>query len=206
MSELDRFDKLANEATTKAALAVGREAAKRAADKVLSVGDAVTGEGGDKPKSKARRWKLIALALLGVFVVIGVVGLLLSYWYWFLAAGVVGLAGFIGYLRLKSRFAKPSLPADAHAEKALADAHENVAPRSERAATPALRVEAPPSEPVDPEGDARRAELKARRAKLEARKAEMEQRARLAEAEALREQEVDAELAAMKKRLKESGE
>ena len=219
------FEKLANEATTKAVLAVGRDAAKRAVDDLLA------GQAGSKPKapepteheakaSKAKRWKYAAVGVLGLFLAIGVIGLVMHFWYWFLAAGVLGIAGYVGYTMLRRRVAKGALPAEEKQQRAkdleLEDAEvpalraieaKRVAPVREakaiasKTATKELDVDA-----SDPEGDARRAELAARRAKLEARKAELEARTRAAEAEAIREQEVDDELAAMKARLKRSGD
>jgi hypothetical protein len=168
--------KLADDATTKAVIAVGRDAAKRAVDGLLSGDDASVPEPEKAEASKSKRWKLIAMGVLGLFLVVGLIGLLLSYWYWFLGAGVLGVAGLIGYSRLRSRIAKRSLPKEAA--------------KDEDVAAPPVRIsKAADPEPVRPSAEERRAEV--------------ESRARaLAEAQAVREQEVDEELAAMKARLK----
>ncbi len=175
---MSEFERLAQEATAKAALAAGKDAAKRAVDELLTGEQAKVEKAEDAAPSKGRRYKTIALVVLALCLVVGLIGLLLSYWYWFLAAGVVGLAGLIGYSRLKSRLAKAKPSDDRKVEPAA-----EKAPALERTRTP-------------PDAEAVRAALEAKRAEAAAR-----QRA-LAEAEAMREQEVDEELAAMKARLK----
>ncbi len=173
MTDLKR---LADDPTTQAAIAVGRDAAKRAVDELLSGDDASVPQTEKAEASKSRRWKLIAMGVLGLFLVVGLIGLLLSYWYWFLGAGVLGVAGLVGYSRLKSRIAKRSLPKEE--------------PKVEAIAAPSVRV-------------SKVADAEPAPSSAEARRAEVESRARaLAEAQAVREQEVDEELAAMKARLK----
>jgi hypothetical protein len=99
--------KLAEDATTKAMIAAGKDAARRAANDLLASEEAgeakATADAGAK---KSRRTKLIVFAVLGLFVLVGLVGLLLSYWQWFLLAGIVGIGGLYGYLRLRGRRAK----------------------------------------------------------------------------------------------------
>lgn len=181
-------DDVVAELAAKAAVAAGKDAATRAARGLLGDDDA----GKTDATSKARKWKLIAGAVLALCVVLGLIGLVLNYWLWFLAAGVIGLAGLFGYWRLRAKLAArreakglPETAVDASAAKAMASA--------ESVAKPAARR-------VDAEGAAdaeRRAE-----AAREARRLEAERDARArAEAEATREQEVDDELAAMKARL-----
>jgi hypothetical protein len=172
MSDLDR---LTREATTKAVVAVGRDAAKRAADKLLSDEDASEGEVTD---SKSRRWKLIALVVLGLFLLVGFVGLLLNYWFYFLAAGVLGVGGLVGWSRLKKRRGARKPTKD---KKEIAK--EGSAPESVR-----VRLAAREAAPAAADG-ASRAE------------ADVDAQAS-AEARAIREHEVDDELAAMKARLK----
>ena len=175
MSDLDR---LTREATTKAVIGVGRDAAKRAADKLLADEDAVASDG--KPAdSKSRRWKLIALVVLGLFLLVGLVGLLLNYWFYFLAAGLLGVGGLVGWSRLKKRIGarKPSKDRKEIAEEdspAPESVRIRLAPRDAAPAAPSTRTRA------DADADAQA----------------------LAEARATREHEVDDELAAMKARLK----
>lgn len=171
--------KLADEATAQAALAIGKEAARKATRELLSDDADKAGDGPIKP-SKAKLWKFGAIALVGLLLVVGLLGLVLTYWYWFLAAGVLGLAGLVGYWKLKGRAkGKAALP------EAAAEPAARVRVKEE--ALPPPKVEA--ATPKGPSEAERRAELEARtRAAAEAR--------------ALREQEVEDELAAMKARLK----
>lgn len=164
MSELDR---LTEEATTKAAIAVGRDAAKRAVDKLLSGEDGAASTEGAPADPKSRRWKIIAAVVLGLCLLVGFVGLLLNYWVYFLAAGLLGIGGLVGWSRLQKRIAARKI------------ANEK---------TPTAKEHAPSIEAVRVRHDA----LPAAPAAAEA----------LEEAHAMREQEVDDELAAMKARLK----
>ncbi|MFO0619175.1 MAG: hypothetical protein U0414_41685 [Polyangiaceae bacterium] len=85
---------MADDITTKAAIAAGRRAVKRAADDLLLSDDEKAARTAEEERAaKSRRWKWIAGLILAVVLVIGVVGLVLSYWYWFLLAGVLGVAG-----------------------------------------------------------------------------------------------------------------
>jgi hypothetical protein len=166
------FNKLAQDATARAALAAGKDAAKRAVDDLLS--DGKTGEENAQSAAakKAKRWRLIAISVLGAFVVIGLVGLLLNYWYWFLAIGLLGIAGLYARHRLRRRLA----------EKAPATTAQSAPTDQKRIAPKLVSEQLRPSEET-------RSEVAARsRAQAEAR--------------ALAEQEVDEELAAMKARLK----
>lgn len=181
MSDLEQ---LAKDATTRAALSAGKDAAKRAERAVGSLLADEEAPAKDESEKKSRNYKIIAVVVLGLFAVIGIVGLLLSYWYWFLVAGVVGLAGLIGYSRLKSRLGKAKASKQvASREVAASDAAE---PALEPARTARVAIDDEPKKPSQ-------AELRAA--------AEAKAKA-IAEAEAIREQEVDDELAAMKARLK----
>ncbi len=96
--------KLAEDATTNAVLAAGKDAAKRAARDLLGEDEEAESKEAEKPEaSKNRRTKLIVLAVLTLFVVIGVLGLLMSYWHWFLLAGLLGLGGFYARWRWRRR-------------------------------------------------------------------------------------------------------
>lgn len=171
MSELER---LADEAATKAALAVGRDAAKRAVSQLL---DGEAPSAAEEKAPKARRWKLIAFVLLGLCLFVGLVGMVLNYWVWFLGAGVLGLGGAYGWWRLRQRLAA--------AKPAAAPATKSATPRER------LRVRDDAEAPEPPQQTAAE------------RRAEAEARARaMAEAQAVEQQQVEDELAALKARMK----
>lgn len=177
--EMSDLDRLTQEAATKAAVAVGRDAAKRAVDELLSGEDTNASAEESAADSKNRRWKIIGAVVLGLCLVVGVLGLLLHYWLYFLAAGLLGVGGLVGWSRLRKRMGARQL--------------------SKGTAKAASKESAPALEPVRvrleaPEDDAAKAAI--RRAKTEAEAQALE------EAHAVREQEVDDELAAMKARLK----
>ncbi len=164
---LSDLDRLREEAATKAALAVGRDAAKRAVDQLLSGEDSAVSTEDAAADSKSRRWKIIASVVLGVCLLVGVLGLLLNYWLYFLAAGLLGVGGLIGWSRLKKRVG---------ARKIANDTKTSAKERTPLIEPVRVRLEAPPAAPAAPDA--------------------------LEEAHAMREQEVDDELAAMKARLK----
>jgi hypothetical protein len=195
---MNDFDKLAQEATKRAAISVGKDAAKRAVDGLLGPEGADAKAAGDASAAKTRRWKIFALVALGLCLVVGLVGLLLSYWYWFLAAGVVGVAGLVGWSRLKAGWARRKAEGGARIDEAAA----KEPPAIERSKVARAKVG---DDEVDATAEAEReaaAEAEARRTAAKAR-AEAAARARAAEeARVQREHEVDEELAAMKARLK----
>jgi hypothetical protein len=195
MSDLDRLTK---DAATQAALAVGKDAAKRAMRDLLSDGEqpasSPTDRGSEKDKaaaSKSRRWKIVAVAVLGLFLFVGLIGLVLNYWAYFLGAGVLGLGGLVAWWWFRRRLAaskteaQPELKASASAKTEAADASRAK-----------VRVSDEPAADDEAAAEARRAVLAARREELTLRAKA------LAEARAQQEQEVDEELAAMKARLK----
>jgi hypothetical protein len=173
MSELER---LADEAATKAAVAVGRDAAKRAVSQLLQ-GETPAAPDSEGTTPKARRWKLLAFVLLGLCLFVGVVGMVLNYWVWFLGAGVLGFGALYGWWRLRKRLALRSPAATPAAESASAAQRLRVSP------------EAAAPEPTQPTAAERRAELVSRARAL-------------AEARAADEQQVEEELAALKSRMK----
>lgn len=173
MSDLER---LADEAATKAALSVGRDAAKRAVHQLLD-GDASASEAPKSGAPKARRWKLLAGVLLGLCLFVGVVGMVLNYWVWFLGAGVLGFAGLYGWWKLRARLGAAKLSAPPEAKATALPTRS----RGVRVATDPETTAPTPAE----------------------RRAEVEARARaLAEARATEEQQVEDELAALKARIK----
>ncbi len=170
------LDKLSDALTSKAAAAAGRRAAERAIDDLLSTDD----ERAEREKARAaastsRRNKLILYGVIGLLLVVGVIGMVLNYWHWFILAGLLGLAG----LYLWRRFAKR--------QKAAPDA-------------PAETVRI--AEPAPPPAQTAADDAAAERARLLEMKRERERDARArAEAAAVEQQEIDDELAAMKARL-----
>ena len=170
---------LAEGVATKASIAAGKDAAKRALDDLLLSDEEKAERAAVETRdSKGRRWKLVAIAVLGLFLIVGVIGLVLNYWQWFLAAGVLGLVGLYAWWRMRRRLGKKAEPAV-----------ETVAPARVATESPKERLRAP-----DP-AEAAEAQARAKEAR-EARAKE------LAEARAQSEAEVDEELAAMKARLK----
>jgi Flp pilus assembly protein TadB len=116
--------RLVEDAAARALVAAGKDAAKRAADDLLSSEDERSSEELER-KGSSKRWKLIGIGLLALFLVVGVIGMVMSYWPWFLLAGVVGLAGAVGWRRLSKRRAakrapRPTLEARIEPEKAAA--------------------------------------------------------------------------------------
>src|SRR5436190_12003026 len=95
---------LGEDAATVALLAAGKDAAKRAALDLLSTDEErAAKQAEDARASKQRRWKLLGGGVLVLCVIIGVIGMLVSYWQWFLLAGVLGLGGMFGWWRLRKR-------------------------------------------------------------------------------------------------------
>jgi len=103
MADLKRA---AEEAAAKAVVAAGKDAAKQAARELLSPA------GQDAEAGKKRRTKIIVMAVLGLCVLVGVVGVALSYWHWFLLIGMLGLGGLYARWRWqRRRAAKLEAPA-----------------------------------------------------------------------------------------------
>jgi hypothetical protein len=170
--------KQSEELAAKAALAMGEAAARRAVDGFLKSGaeDEAGEKDADPARSKSRRNKLIAFAVVGLLIVVGVIGMVVSYWHWFLLAGLLGLAGLYGWSRVRGRFRKKDVKDDE---------------------TSALRVAA------REDGGAARARADAAPARSRPTREEQHARARAeAEAEAIAAREVEDELEAMKARLR----
>ncbi len=172
--------RISDDLATQAALAAGKNAAKRAVEDLLSTDEEkAQQEAEDAAKAKRRRTKLIIYAVVGLLIVLGVVGLVINYWQWFILAGVVGLLALFGYSRLRKRFASKK------------ESREEPAQLSAKAGVKEL----PPHEGSDENSRHERAE-QIREAR--ARQALARRKAREAE-----EQEVDEELAALKARMRE---
>jgi hypothetical protein len=195
------------ELAAKAALAQGREAAKRAAERAADRADEALGGAGRSPK--ARRYKVLALVLLALFLTIGVVGLVLHYWAWFLGAGVLGVAALVAYVWARSRLrarreARGAREAAAEPEARAATAREGAAPRGEKA--PAKGAHATTSAPPAESGRSEQRERALREAREAEHEADREARAEAeherAEAEERAAREIDEELARMRARLR----
>ncbi len=173
--------KVTDELAAKAALAAGKDAAKRAvADLFESDEDKTKKEAERSEASKKKRTKYIAYAVVALLLVLGLVGLVLSYWQYFLLAGLLGVAGLYGYWRLRKRL-RASGEEPEQEEKAAP-----VANKIEKKAEPA-----PEPTRIDTEA------LRREQAEKRAREARALEEARAVEAQA-----IDDELAAMKAKLK----
>jgi Flp pilus assembly protein TadB len=137
--------KVVDDLTAKAVSAAGRNAARRALDDLVSSDE---GRAERAVDSKRRRRKLIAYAIVGLLLVLGILGLVVSYWQWFILAGVVGLVGIYGWYLLRKR----------------------LRPKPDRKLLPAPKAQLPPAEPArDRALSADRQDVEAELAALKAR-------------------------------------
>jgi Flp pilus assembly protein TadB len=96
--------KVAQDLATKSALAAGTSAAKRAIEDLMSTDQERARMDAERAAhAKRRRTKRIAFGLVGLLLVLGAIGLLLSYWHWFLLLGLLGLVAFYGRYRWRNR-------------------------------------------------------------------------------------------------------
>jgi hypothetical protein len=173
-----------DELATQAALAAGRDAAKRLAGGLLSEDEASAPKDAERPAaSKSRRNKLIAYGVFGLLIVFGVLGLVVSYWHWFLLLGALGLGGLYGWYRIRKRFASKDKPGETQASKAK--------PRVTGAR--AREDEGEESGPTAQALERKRVELPRAEPALDAAARE--------KAQAVEQQEIEDELAALKARL-----
>lgn len=177
------LDKLTDELAGKAALATGMSVAKRALQDALLTDEQRQARDAEQARAKkSQRTKWIAYGVIGLLLLIGVVGLALTYWYWFLLAGIASLGVLYARSRLRKRREESGKPEEA--EKAEAEgAPSTASPKVEK--SPARREAARPAPVSEEEQPAPRAPRRPTPEEAEA------------EAEA-----VDAELAAMKARLR----
>jgi hypothetical protein len=171
---------------TRAALAAGKDAAKRLAGGLLSGDEESTPKDARRPAvAKSRRNKLIAVGIFGLLIVLGVLGLVVSYWHWFLLLGALGLLGLYGVRRIRNRFAAKGKPEASTGSKA-----EHRAPgaraREDAGRESALVPQAPALKRADRVRDRPRPDASAREK---------------AQAVEQQEREIDEELATLKARL-----
>ena len=149
-------DKATDDLRAKAAFAVAKHAVERALDDAMLSDEERTKKRAEESSlARSKRNKRIAIGIIGLLLLIGVIGLVLNYWYWALLLGVVGAAGWYARRRWRARGA---------AKKKVE--RKKVEPAAIREA-PArkVRVEprpAPIAEPSDESIDDDLAELKAR--------------------------------------------
>jgi hypothetical protein len=179
---MEDLKQVADDLVAKAALSRAKDSAERALeDLVASDEDKAQRETERAAKSKSRRTKLIIYGVVGLLVVVGILGMVVSYWQWFLLAGLVGLMGLYGWHRLRKRLKRK----DGQDEAASAAKVERTADE------PRARL-ATPREPEADEALVREARLREERARQVARE----------HAAASEAQEIEDELAQMKARLK----
>jgi hypothetical protein len=105
---------LLEDAATEQVLAAGKGAAKRAVLDLLSSDEERSKRDAENEKaSQQRRRKLIVGGVIVLFLVIGIIGMLVSYWQWFLLLGLVGVAAFIGWRWIRRRVGAPKKKGEA---------------------------------------------------------------------------------------------
>jgi hypothetical protein len=154
MTDLDdAAGKLARSATLRAA----RDAASRALDDALLSDEERAERKAKEEAASKRKWqKRIAIGVVALLLVLGIVGLVINYWQWFLLAGVLGLVALYGRYRWRKRRSEGS--------RATGEPASTKRSTPERIEPPRARVTAervsPPSDDTDVEAEL--AALKAR--------------------------------------------
>lgn len=135
------LDKDAAELTTKATFRAARDAASKAIDDALLTDEErAQRKAVEVADAKRKRSKTIAIGVVGLLLVLGIIGLVVSYWQWFLLAGLVGLGALYARYRWRKR----------RGEKKLRVSDASSATRSappRKAVSPPARV-APAPEPM----------------------------------------------------------
>ena len=149
-------DKATDDLRARAAFAVAKHAVERALDDaMLSDEDRAKKRAEETALSRSKRNKRIAIGVIGLLLLIGVIGLVLNYWYWALLLGLLGAGGW--YARRRWRARKSAKKSPKKLEPATTQREAPVARK--------VRVEprpAPVAEPSDESIDDDLAELKAR--------------------------------------------
>jgi Flp pilus assembly protein TadB len=95
---------MADDLTAKAALAAAKGAMQNALTEAMSSEDERKQRKAEQAAlAKRRRTKLIVFGVVGLLLALGVIGLVVSYWQWFLLLGVLGLAALYGRHRWRKR-------------------------------------------------------------------------------------------------------
>jgi hypothetical protein len=183
------LEDLKKELASRAALVAGKDAAKRFAEDLLTSDEEKKAK---EAASKSRRTKYLAYGVVGLLLVLGAVGLVLSYWQYFLLAGLLGVAGLYGYFRLRGRLGTSKAELETKELRVGEQAPKALAPKQ------SLTREARDAEIAR----AALAEEEAHLAELRAREEAAKMRALREEQRRADEQAIDDELSAMKARLK----
>ncbi len=92
--------KAANELSAKAAFNAAKDRAERAIQDALSTEEERAQRKAEREAlAKKKRTKWIILGVIGLVLLIGIVGMALRYWHWFLFAGLVAVAALYGRYR-----------------------------------------------------------------------------------------------------------
>jgi hypothetical protein len=133
--------KATDELTTKAAFDAAKNAAERALNDALSSDEErAQRKAEEEALAKRKRKKLLALTIVGLLVVLGLIGMVLSYWQWFLLAGLLGLAALYGRHRWRRRRAEKK---DRAAEKLEQPSERPTAKDRKELPAPPTRVASP---------------------------------------------------------------
>ncbi|MBL8715725.1 MAG: hypothetical protein JNL79_07000 [Myxococcales bacterium] len=99
---MSEIDDLARKASARAALSAGKNAARKAIeDLTLSDEERAARDEAEAKAAKARRWKYLAIGIVGLCLLIGIVGMLASLWKYFLGLALLAALGFYVYWRLR---------------------------------------------------------------------------------------------------------
>lgn len=129
-------------------LRAGAGAAKRAVEDLLLTDEERAARDQERAaERKKKNSRLLAYVALGLLLVVGLIGLALTYWHWFLLAGVLGIAGIVAarYVRKSWERRRAGVKGEAEpavGKRAVADAPASpIVPRKvERRVAPAAEA------------------------------------------------------------------
>ena len=152
--------KATDELTAKAAFEAAKNAATRAIEDATSTDEERAEREAERAAlAKRKRTKLIALGAVGLLLALGVIGLVIGYWHWFLLAGLVGLVALYGRHRWRQRrSAKKGL--EAEPPRAARRAPERLPAPAARVAPATKAASDEPDESIEDELAALKARLK----------------------------------------------